>query len=174
MVKIIDGDLITRALNGSFDVIVHGCNCFCKQKSGLAERMVTHFDTDKFDLEHKKLKGNINKLGTIDYKLKYGKKHFVGLKELYPIIVVNAYTQYMYADNHKGGVKNPLDYDALRLCLRKINNIFKGKKIGLPQIGAGLAGGNWNVIKVIIQEELKDCDVTIVYYNKKNESVFSD
>jgi O-acetyl-ADP-ribose deacetylase (regulator of RNase III) len=36
----------------------------------------------------------------------------------------------------------------------------------MPKIGAGLAGGDWNRIKKIIQTELKDCKVTIVIYNK--------
>lgn len=64
------------------------------------------------------------------------------------------------------GVKNPLDYEALTLCMRKINHTFVGKKIGLPKIGSNLAGGDWNIIKEIIKKELKDCDVTVVIYNK--------
>ena len=35
---------------------------------------------------------------------------------------------------------------------------------GIAAIGAGLAGGDWNRIKAIIQTELKDCDVTVVIY----------
>ena len=90
--------------------------------------------------------------------------------------------------NHPNGVSKPLDYEALTLCLRKINHIFKGKHIGLPLIGCGLAGGVWDYhklpktsdeeieiyeqfyhqekkdVKTIIQEELKDMDVTIVHY----------
>jgi len=34
----------------------------------------------------------------------------------------------------------------------------------IKKIGAGLAGGDWNRIKVIIQTELKDMDVTVVIY----------
>jgi O-acetyl-ADP-ribose deacetylase (regulator of RNase III) len=49
--------------------------------------------------------------------------------------------------------------------MRKMNAIFKGKHIGLPLIGAGLAGGDWEVIKNIIQTELADCNVTIVHYD---------
>jgi len=59
-----------------------------------------------------------------------------------------------------------LDYNALTLCLRKINHKFSGHKIGLPKIGAGLAGGDWDIIKTIIERELKDMDVTIVYFKK--------
>ena len=83
------------------------------------------------------------------------------------LIVVNAYTQYKYGSNHTDGVKKPLDYEALTLCMRKINHIFAGKHIGLPGlIGCGLAGGKEETVKEIIKKELKDCDVTIVYLNK--------
>jgi O-acetyl-ADP-ribose deacetylase (regulator of RNase III) len=47
-----------------------------------------------------------------------------------------------------------------------MNHIFSEMHIGLPQIGAGLAGGDWETIKQIIKQELKDCDVTVVIYNK--------
>lgn len=58
--------------------------------------------------------------------------------------------------------KKPIDYEALTLCMRKMNITFRGKRIGLPKIGAGLAGGDWNKIKNIIKTELKDCKVTVV------------
>jgi O-acetyl-ADP-ribose deacetylase (regulator of RNase III) len=48
--------------------------------------------------------------------------------------------------------------------MRKINMEFAGKRIGMPKIGAGLAGGNWNRIEHIINTELKDCKVTVVNY----------
>ena len=83
------------------------------------------------------------------------------------LIVVNSYTQYKYGSNHIDGVKKPIDYEALTLCMRKINHIFAGKHIGLPGlIGCGLAGGKEEIVKEIIKKELKDCDVTIVYLNK--------
>jgi O-acetyl-ADP-ribose deacetylase (regulator of RNase III) len=41
---------------------------------------------------------------------------------------------------------------------------FSGKTFGLPMIGAGLAGGDWDIIEGIIQEELNGEDVTVVKY----------
>lgn len=155
----IKGDLIQLALENKFDVIAHGVNCFCVQKSGLAPKMVNIFNTDKFPMESERLKGDINKLGQIDGKT------FLGKYNTDPTLtVLNAYTQYYYGKNHSDGVDKPLDYEALTLCLRKINTIFKGKHIGLPKIGCGLARGDWNIVKKIIKEELKDCKVTIVIY----------
>lgn len=147
----VDGDLITLAQEGTFDVIVHGCNCFCTQKSGIAPQMVKAFETHQTPLEDTIYKGDINKLGQIDYFI----------PDDYPnLMVTNAYTQYDY----KG--KYNLDYDALVMCLKKINHIFKGKHIGLPKIGCGLAGGDWNLVKVLIKKCLADCKVTIVNYKK--------
>ena len=84
------------------------------------------------------------------------------------LYVVNAYTQYYYGKNHPDGINKPLDYEALTLCLRKMNHIFKGKHIGLPGlIGCGLAGGDKNKVKSIIKKELKDCNVTICYLKIK-------
>ena len=33
----IKGDLIKFAINGKFDVIIHGCNCFCTMGAGIAK-----------------------------------------------------------------------------------------------------------------------------------------
>jgi O-acetyl-ADP-ribose deacetylase (regulator of RNase III) len=50
--------------------------------------------------------------------------------------------------------------------MRKMNKMFAGKHIGLPQIGCGKARGDWNRVKEIIQRELKGCQVTVVIYDK--------
>ncbi len=152
--KEIKGDLIKLTQQGEFDVIAHGCNCFCSMKSGIAPQMAEAFGCDKYRLEHSFLKGDISKLGLIDYS------------ETKKVIVVNAYTQYFNRTLNPDKNAINLDYEALTLCLRKINKTFNDKRIGLPQIGAGLAGGDWNIIKEIIKKELKDCDVTIVIYEK--------
>jgi O-acetyl-ADP-ribose deacetylase (regulator of RNase III) len=191
----IEGNLITLTREGKFDVITHGCNCMCNMGAGIAPQMARAFGCDKFEMELESYtdyddageweiktdnKGNINKLGTIDYQHQYlwfnhpmAKNGLAvpmtsksldqpGVKD---IIVVNSYTQYSYGKNHTDGVSKPLDYEALTLCMRKINHKFKGKHIGLPQIGCGLAGGDWQVVKKIIQKELKDCKVTVVIYS---------
>lgn len=155
--KEVDGNLITLALEGEFDVISHGCNCLCNMGAGIAPQMVKAFGVDQYNLESFTRRGDINKLGQIEWFIeREGPIQFV----------VNSYTQFSYGKNHTDGVSKPLDYDALTLCMRKINHRFNGKRIGLPMIGCGLAGGDWNIVKKIIQKELKDCDVTVVIYHK--------
>lgn len=167
------GDLIKLAKEGEFDVITHGCNCFCTMGAGIAVPMKEAFFCDAFKMEDEKYKGDINKLGTIDYECITDNGDYLRIStpnDLYVedilVTVVNSYTQYHYGRNHLDGVNTPVDYDAIRLCMRKINHIFKGKKIGLPLIGAGLAGGKWSVIEAIIENELKDMDVWVIKYKE--------
>jgi O-acetyl-ADP-ribose deacetylase (regulator of RNase III) len=166
--KEIEGNLITLALEGNFDVIAHGCNCMSTMDAGLAPQMAKAFSCDKFPMElHGK---DINKLGTIDAQNRGIQIRYPGMLTTLPITkaltVVNAYTQYSYGRNHKDGVSSPVDYEAIKLCMRKMNLVFKGKHIGLPLIGAGLARGDWARIQNIIKEELVDCKVTIVHFKK--------
>lgn len=178
----IEGDLISLSLRGMFDVIVHGCNCKSKMGAGIAVSMAKTFDCDKFEMES--WGPTIEKLGNIDYQtFVLGELTIWSLwdaknnKNESELTVVNAYTQYNYGRNHVDGDEIPLSYEALTLCMKKINHIFKGKHIGLPLIGCGLARGVFDKekeegllyhgyidVKTIIQEELKDCDVTIVKY----------
>lgn len=165
----VEGDLIEMALEGRFDVIAHGCNCMCAMKRGLAPKMVEAFGCNKFPLEHNQYRGDINKLGQIDFKHFYldnGELHEtinkipIGFLEgTINFAVVNCYTQYNYSNSED---PKPLDMMALALCLKKMNHVFKGKHIGLPRIGAGLAGGRWDQILPLIKISLTDCGVTIV------------
>lgn len=164
----IEGNLITLAQEGKFDVITHGCNCQNTMGAGIAPQMAKAFGCDKFPKESPEYKGDINKLGTIDYLTQ---TRSGGTSEFdvfdFDLTVINSYTQYHYGRNHKDGVLIPVDYDAIRMCMRKINYLFKGKKIGLPGlIGCGLAGGDPSIVNEILKKELKDCDVYIVYLPK--------
>jgi O-acetyl-ADP-ribose deacetylase (regulator of RNase III) len=170
MLKYIDGNLITLALEGKFDVIAHGCNCFCQMKSGIAPQMASTFGCNDFNLEQKWFAGDINKLGQIDYRELF---IYDGEVRYYPdylatktskLIVINAYTQFYYNGNNPNKAKAPVDYDAITLCMRKIKHKFNGLKIGLPKIGSKLAGGDWNIISNIIDTELSGEDVTIINF----------
>lgn len=167
MYKEITGNLITLAKAGQFDVIVHGCNCWCTMGAGIAPQMADAFGVDKYPLEAPVWAGDINKLGQIEYFWvnPKNKKHSLYQSEEYSIAPVNAYTQFDLGRNHKDGKAIPVDYEAIALCMRKMNYIFKGKTIGLPQIGCGLAGGDWNTVKAIIKDNLPDCDTTVVIYD---------
>lgn len=153
--KEVSGDLIALAKAGEFELVAHGCNCFCRMRRGIAPQMAAAFGCDKFPLEQPKYIGEPNKLGQIDFEI-------IQLTNKKELTVVNCYTQYHWATSINDPVA--LNYQALELCLLKINKGFRSLKIGIPRIGCGLAGGNWAVVKYLVQNNLKDCDVTVVNY----------
>ena len=144
--NIVEGDLIEMAKDGEFDVIVHGCNCFCTFGAGIAKKIAKEYP-ETFIMDRCTKYGDKNKLGTCSYAI------------LDTVTVVNAYTQYDYTRN-----KMNVDYDALRECFAYIKDEFSGSRIGYPLIGAGLAGGDWEIIEKIINEELEGEDHTLVKY----------
>lgn len=175
----IEGDLIELAKKGNFDVIAHGCNCCCVMGAGIAPQMAKAFGADQYPLEKKEYRGDYNKMGCIDYKTMHTspeagmtgpfainvKKAIAYFPSAHKLYVVNAYTQYVPGAPSPDCLI-PLDYDALTMCLKKINEEFKGLHIGLPLIGCGLAGGDWEYVKALIIRYLPDMKVTIVHYKK--------
>ena len=163
--KEIDGDLIKLAKEGEFDIIAHGANCFCTMGGGIARQIHAELP-EAYEADCKTRKGDINKLGNFTKAEIHPSPSSIGpafypsnLQQTKSFTILNCYTQYDFRG------PNNVDYEAITLCMRKINKIYAGKSIGLPLIGAGLAGGDWDRIKKIIETELVDMDVTIVIFN---------
>lgn len=156
--KEIEGDLIEMALDGHFDVIAHGCNCFNTMNSGIVKSMRRYW-ASIYVADWETLKGDYNKLGT--FSIASGDIRTGDIRNSDRILILNCYTQYEY-----GTDKINVNYDAIRMCMDKINHMYKGKKIGLPLIGCGLAGGDWKIVREIIKNRLTDVDVTIVKFKK--------
>ena len=154
-VKTIPGDLIKLAQQGEFDVIAHGCNCQCAMGAGIAKIIKKVFPAAyKADCETEK--GSREKLGTCSVATCPTESGWVDAGS---VDVVNAYTQF-----HWRGAGVKADYEAIRKCMAWIRENYSGRRIGLPKIGAGLAGGDWQVILGIIEDELGGEDVTVVEY----------
>ena len=148
--KIIEGDLIKLALDGEFDVIIHGCNCFCSMGAGIAKKIKELFP-EVYEADLQTEKGSRDKLGSISFaKVQRGSSEFT---------VVNGYTQYS-----AGGSGVLLDYVAVLSVMKEVKSRFTGKRIGYPMIGAGLAKGDWSVISEIIFEQLEGEDHTLVKF----------
>lgn len=183
--KIIKGDLIKLALEGEFDIIGHGCNCFCIQGAGIAFQMANVFHTSNYiyySRESTNYRGNLGKLGNIQKQSGVTRitsneanhktslcsifKHKLPMDSSLYIDVYNMYTQYKPGKN--------LNYSALELCLMKLqyaakqteNEIGKAVKIGLPWIGCGIAGGDKDRVKEIMESIMTDVNLTVVEYDK--------
>jgi O-acetyl-ADP-ribose deacetylase (regulator of RNase III) len=134
------GDLIEKAESGEFEVVVHGCNCFCTMGAGIAKSIKQVFPA-AYEADLATTAGDASKLGTYSQALVEANGK--------PLTIINAYTQY-----HWRGSGRLADYEAIRQVFRRIKQEYSGKRIGYPAIGAGLAKGNWAVIAAIIEEEL--------------------
>ncbi|SDP47033.1 macro domain-containing protein [Desulforhopalus singaporensis] len=148
----IEGDLIKLALDGTFDVIVHGCNCFCSMGAGIAYVIQQEFP-EAYAADLVTTKGDRTKLGDYSYATVERNEH--------QITIVNGYTQFHYQ-----GESVLVDYDAVELLFYRIKKDFKGKRIGYPKIGAGLAGGDWQKISEIIDRQLSGETHTLVIFDR--------
>jgi len=176
--KTIKGDLIKLAEQSEFDIIVQGCNCFHKMRSGLAKQLADRYPiVEETDRQTKF--GDRDKLGS------YSKATIEVNDHLF--LVLNVYTQYMWSSG-----SDVFEYDAFGKFLSTVVNVLveddkkykfastddkggtmrilpiKKRRIGFPQIGAGLAGGDWNRISKMIEKFSEDvacyADVTVVEY----------
>jgi len=146
-IKYIQGDLIIAGKNRDIDVLVHGCNCFCKMSAGIADAIKKTFP-GAYEVDCKTIKGDRKKLGSISIY-----KDSSGLE------IVNAYTQFTYWD-----VNDMLSYEAIYSCMKNIEEIYSNKKIGFPLIGCGLAGGDWEKVVKIIESIFKESSNDIFIY----------
>jgi O-acetyl-ADP-ribose deacetylase (regulator of RNase III) len=80
------------------------------------------------------------------------------------IWVANMIGQHLIGVDENGNP--PIRYDAVREALSKVNEIAVKKNATLhcPKFGAGLSGGDWNIIEKIIKETIT---VPITIYSLK-------
>jgi len=163
--KYTNGDIVKLGLDGKFDVIVQGCNCMCTMGKGLAPQIKRAFP-GAYEADLKTIKGDRDKLGSYSF---YHEKDI-------DLFVVNAYTQYDYRKTY-GGTSINVDYEAIETVFTLLNKDYKGKQVGIPKIGAGLAGGDWDKISEIIERVTPDLHVTVVNYvpeSKYSKRVYTD
>lgn len=134
------GNLLDLAEAGEFDVIVQGCNCFNIMGGGIAREIRDRYPEVAY-VDSKTEKGNHMKLGTWTSEVVIRKNGTVEFD------VVNAYTQY----NISRGT-DVFEYTAFLLILEKLVYVYGNKRIGLPYIGMGLAGGDHETIIPMIEE----------------------
>jgi O-acetyl-ADP-ribose deacetylase (regulator of RNase III) len=168
--KYIDGDLFKLAEQGEFDIVIQGCNCFCTMGSGVALTVKNNYPK-AFLADQLTESGDQRKLGKFTQAHIDGKTwHKVaqgshGVRTVnYNFTIINAYTQYGFANRDIVNV----DYKALEHAFMQIKllwdmNVQAPAKIGIPKIGAGLAGGDWDRIEQII-DNTGFSDITTVIY----------
>ena len=142
--------------------ITHCCNTFCVWGAGIAKEMKMRYPS-AYHVDLMTECGNKEKLG--NYSL-------VWLKEDEKVDAPNLRGIYnLYGQHYYGTHVKQLSYDALHDGMIKVlencktNNI---KTLAIPyKIGAGLAGGNWNIIMEILKSIFeKEKDFTLIICRK--------
>lgn len=156
--KEIEGNLLD--FPEGINVLIHGANCLNVMGSGIAVQIKQRYP-EAFDADTNAAKTSSNKLG-----------YFSGAKVADDKYIINLYSQ------QKTGSGRQVNYEAIYAGLERLKKVLDQKNqkfiLGFPQIGCGLAGGDWNVVKPMITSVFGNDDnyeIVIVYFKKKDEKV---
>lgn len=148
IVKTIKGDIIELFKTGQVALIAYGMNSVNKMEDGIAKQMAENFP-EVVEVDKKFPLPALYRIG--DYSVvRY--EHGA---------ILTFYTQLQPGPN--------FEYSALRTCLKKLSSeaIASGNylELTIPKIGTGIGGGDWDIIKKILnfQENLL---ITVVEYDK--------
>ena len=158
MLKRVQGDLLTLAERGRFDIIVHGCNCQNTMGSGIARQVKERYpEAFQADYEYDNdTKYRFNKLGNYSIAKIFSESNF---------FIVNAYTQFHYLPRNV----DHFEYASFAVILQKLHHYYGNYDFGFPYIGMGLAGGDSTRIITMLEEfasmvEGKGATATLVEY----------
>jgi O-acetyl-ADP-ribose deacetylase (regulator of RNase III) len=148
IVKEIKGDLLELFEKGEVRTIAHGANCFRIMGAGIAKQIA-----DKYPEVVRADKESVN-----NPILKLGRYSMCSVEEGK---IYNLYTQLEPGPNFElAALKSALDE-----LSRDVRYYRTTLKLAVPQIGAGIGGGDWDYIKMIL-DNYDNLLITIVYYDK--------
>lgn len=133
-------------LNAEESIIMHGCNAQGVMGSGVAVQIRRKFPSAYHTyLWMQEVYGLY--LGDISIDTAIS-----SCDNARPVTIINAITQEFYG---RDGRKYA-SYDAIAKAAEKVNGRFALERIAIPKIGAGLGGGNWQVIESILENHAPD------------------
>jgi O-acetyl-ADP-ribose deacetylase (regulator of RNase III) len=147
---------VGNILNVENGIIVHGCNNQGVWGAGLALSIKRKYpEAYKLYRDEWERRSGFN-LGEVQF-------YFIS----YNKIICNAITQENY-----GRDKRYVNYDAVRKAFEKIYPLaaIDNIPIHFPKIGCGLGGGDWNIVKNIIEEEINGHE-SYVWVLKEDEQI---
>jgi len=141
----------------SIGIIVHGCNSYGVMGSGVA-RLIKDKYPEAYQAYNDQYTQKISSQGT-NALLPLGTNIIVPSRGK---IIVNAITQETYGKSVRE--RRYVSYDAVAKCMASLEEfciLNAYPEVAMPKIGAGLGGGDWNVIAAIIGSELIETNVTV-------------
>jgi len=130
--------------DGEYDYLAHCANTYCTFGAGVAKQIKKRYpEAYEADLATKDL--GDNKLGSYSKARSHDGK----------LVIVNLYGQIGIGndgDPLNRNVQYDLLFDALYRLAVKVTKVRPNQKIviGVPKLGAGLAGGSWRIIEAIL------------------------
>lgn len=149
------GDVLKALSNEEIDILAHGVNCSGGFGSGIAGQIAKEYPIVKQEY--------LYIYNTISWRL--GKIQIVDINKR---LIINCATQQYYGRDPQSQPNNRYcDYEAISKCMAELYKLVykENLKIGIPRIGCGLAGGNWDIVEAIINEAFSD--YTIYVYDLK-------
>ena len=154
-VKIIKSDMVASYKNNELDAYAHQCNCFCTMKRGIAP-LLAKANPDVRKVDNETIRGDKGKLGDFSVAETKG----------FPLLF-NIYGQYHWS-KYKVAPNRNTDYEALQEGLWKVKKHLTNtdkNTLGLPLIGCGLAGGDWEgVVLPMIKELFYNSSVVVTIF----------
>lgn len=154
-IQYVVGDL----LKAPEPVIVHGCNAQGVMGSGVALAI-----RDAFPTVYRRYNNVIEKHKNTTDPVIPGDVIFAYVKGK---VFANCITQKFYGRQKLQYV----DYNAIRECMKRIDKLCCEERytaVAMPKIGAGLGGGNWQVISEIIQETMFCANPVVYVLNRED------
>ena len=143
MIKTITGDI----LNVKNGIICHQVNYYGSMGGGVAASIAERILPDDRYKEY------------VDYCKKYGRTALGHVQFLNcgDIIVANLFCQddALLSDKRRPFVDTITNYDLMSVCFASVRSAaqISGKRIYIPRkIGCGIAGGDWRIVKGLIEE----------------------
>lgn len=154
-VEIIKGDMVLSYKNNELDAYAHQCNCFCRMGRGIAP-LLAKANPDVRKVDNETIEGDRDKLGSIS----------IADTEGFPLLY-NVYGQFHWSKFKEAPNRNT-DYYALNSGLQHVQlhmQKFGLVTLGLPLIGCGLAGGDWdNVVYPMIKDIFEDSNICVTVF----------
>jgi len=143
IVEEIQGNLLDTTVSA----IAHGVNCQNTMGSGVAKALFTKWPEIKSKYhDFCNMNGPSHRLSQVQAVNTDDKT------------ILNCFTQEWYGYDGRKYVS----YDAIYECFNFISQFYD--EVAIPKIGCGLAGGDWNVVKEIINSATgSDCKVYVYY-----------
>lgn len=128
--------------------IAHGCNCSGGFGSGFAKAVAERYPSvrEAYLVRHNSRGWNL------------GDVQLIGVGDGSGREIANCATQQRYGRPDEGPY---VSYVAIRQVIKDLVSSSWCGGFAMPKIGAGLAGGNWEIIERIINEESGDVEVRV-------------